>query len=389
MRITKLDGLRGIFSIMVVIYHYPQEFIPHFIHNFFIVAKSHLFVDFFFVLSGFVIAYNYNNRIRTGVALGEFIQKRFIRLYPLLLYTTFVFLFVVLGVKIFLPQFAKNSHSFLPAMIDTFSTLSFLNSTPIFADNFGGNKYGMNYPSWSISAEMFAYLFFGVVSLWAVKKKKNTVLISSIFIGMFFLLIKTVMKIEGNFDFVRGIISFNIGYVVYLYSRRRIGIRNGWEAALLSLFFGFLYFSSVIEGEIFIMLVDGCLIPLFFGLFIFVLLRTNGMVSKLMETRLFQFLGKISYSVYLNHAILVYIFPKAIFSVLQLQPSITMQIDTLILSLFVTILYSYFTYTVIELKGGRLVKELLSKRSPAPSAIPVKGASEERDQRFKRGKSKD
>ena len=75
MRITKLDGLRGIFSIMVVIYHYPQEFIPHFIHNFFIVAKSHLFVDFFFVLSGFVIAYNYNNRIRTGTAFGEFIQK--------------------------------------------------------------------------------------------------------------------------------------------------------------------------------------------------------------------------------------------------------------------------------------------------------------------------
>ena len=245
----------------------------------------------------------------------------------------------------------------------------------------------MNYPSWSISAEMFAYIFFGLVTLWAAKKKRNAIFISSIFIGMFFLLIKTLMGIEGNFDFVRGIVSFNIGYVVYLYSRKRIGIRNRWEVGLLSLFFGLLYFSSVLEDEIFITLVDACLIPLFFGLFIFVMLRTNGMVSKLMETRPLQFLGKISYSVYLNHAIIVYIIPKAIFTVLKLQPAITMGIDIMLLSLFVTIVYSYFTYTVIELKGGSWLKELLLRPSPAPSAIPVTGASDEGDQRSKRRKS--
>ena len=56
---------------MVAVYHYPVEYIPGFIHNSFIVSKSHLFVDFFFVLSGFVITYNYHNLINTRAELGR------------------------------------------------------------------------------------------------------------------------------------------------------------------------------------------------------------------------------------------------------------------------------------------------------------------------------
>ena len=135
MRITKLDGLRGVFSLMVAIYHYPVGYIPGFIHNSFIVTKSHLFVDFFFVLSGFVITYNYNNLINTRAELRRFVQKRFIRLYPLLLYTTLVCLFLIVGTGTFLPQFVNDKQSFWSSLIDTINTLLFLNSTPIFGDS--------------------------------------------------------------------------------------------------------------------------------------------------------------------------------------------------------------------------------------------------------------
>ncbi len=47
MRINKLDGLRGIFSLMVVLFHYRSEYIPDFIHNNFIIRQSGYFVDFF------------------------------------------------------------------------------------------------------------------------------------------------------------------------------------------------------------------------------------------------------------------------------------------------------------------------------------------------------
>ena len=57
---------------MVVFYHYPIDFIPHSVHDFFLVAKSYLFVDFFFVLSGFVISYNYDDHINNKGELGVF-----------------------------------------------------------------------------------------------------------------------------------------------------------------------------------------------------------------------------------------------------------------------------------------------------------------------------
>lgn len=261
MRITKLDGLRGVFSLMVVFYHYPIDFIPHSVHDFFLVAKSYLFVDFFFVLSGFVISYNYDDHINNKGELGVFMRKRFIRLYPLLIFSTLVFLFVTLGVKIFLPQFASNKDSFLPAILDTINTLTFLNSTPIFDDNFGGNSYGMNYPSWSISAEMFAYFFFGIITLWAVRKKKNIILASSIFIGMAFLLTKNLIGLEGNFDFVRGILSFNIGYFVYLFTRNGRMTNNNWEIVVLVIFFGLFYVASLVDGGVARTLVEACVIP--------------------------------------------------------------------------------------------------------------------------------
>ncbi len=58
MRIKKLDGMRGVFSLMVVVFHYPKDYLPKIIHNNFLVVNSDSFVDFFFVLSGFVISYS-------------------------------------------------------------------------------------------------------------------------------------------------------------------------------------------------------------------------------------------------------------------------------------------------------------------------------------------
>ena len=79
MRITKLDGLRGICSLMVVFYHYGETLIPDFIFNNFIIRQSWSFVDFFFVLSGFVIVYNYKNLCNVH-DFWLYLKKRFIRL---------------------------------------------------------------------------------------------------------------------------------------------------------------------------------------------------------------------------------------------------------------------------------------------------------------------
>ncbi|MBQ9554903.1 MAG: acyltransferase [Muribaculaceae bacterium] len=65
-----LDGLRGVAALLVVVYHVFECFdwtpVPH----------GYLAVDFFFVLSGFVIGYAYDSRWNEGLTVGHFFKRR-------------------------------------------------------------------------------------------------------------------------------------------------------------------------------------------------------------------------------------------------------------------------------------------------------------------------
>jgi peptidoglycan/LPS O-acetylase OafA/YrhL len=76
-----LDGLRGIAALAVVVLH-ANQFIRFTTFH----PSTYLAVDFFFILSGFVIAYAYDERIKAGLHLGPFLRLRLIRLYPMLFF---------------------------------------------------------------------------------------------------------------------------------------------------------------------------------------------------------------------------------------------------------------------------------------------------------------
>ena len=78
-----LDGLRGVAAIMVIIYHL---FETHSLGNHLIQIINHgyLAVDFFFMLSGFVIGYAYDARW-DKMTLGTFFKRRIIRLHPMVI----------------------------------------------------------------------------------------------------------------------------------------------------------------------------------------------------------------------------------------------------------------------------------------------------------------
>ena len=75
-----LDGLRGMAALAVVVFHFMEVIEPDYSRNF--IGHGFLAVDFFFCLSGFVIAYAYDGRI-DSLGLGEFFRSRLIRLHPL------------------------------------------------------------------------------------------------------------------------------------------------------------------------------------------------------------------------------------------------------------------------------------------------------------------
>jgi peptidoglycan/LPS O-acetylase OafA/YrhL len=76
---TLLDGLRSVAALAVVAYHFgDRAALPA------LFPRGYLAVDFFFVLSGFVLAYAYGDRLRTSLAARTYIVHRLIRLLPIL-----------------------------------------------------------------------------------------------------------------------------------------------------------------------------------------------------------------------------------------------------------------------------------------------------------------
>lgn len=77
-----LDGLRGIAALIVVAFHIFEAHTPNRFEQ--IINHGYLAVDFFFLLSGFVIGYAYDDRW-TNLTIGEFFKRRLIRLQPMVI----------------------------------------------------------------------------------------------------------------------------------------------------------------------------------------------------------------------------------------------------------------------------------------------------------------
>lgn len=166
-----LDGLRGVAALMVLWYHIFEGFafaegsiIETFNHG-------HLGVDFFFILSGFVISYAYDDRWHIGksqktkgksLTLGKFIKRRLIRLHPMLVMGAFIGLITFLiqgGVK-----WDGSSTPLHWTLIAFLLTLFFIPAYPGAEYDIRGNgeMYPLNGPSWSLFFEYIGNILYAI-----------------------------------------------------------------------------------------------------------------------------------------------------------------------------------------------------------------------------------
>ena len=345
-----LDGIRGFAAVMVFFYHYSLElFDPLALYaHFYVFRVSYAFVDFFFVLSGFVIASNYLGKINSMRAFKDFSLKRLIRLYPLLFATVMVFVVLKLYAFLFTDfNFNSESYSLEVLFIETIEPLTFMNSTPIIT-----SKNGMNPVSWSISAEMIAYMLFAVFCFFLPRKKWPFVV--SILLGVVFMIYQERYLYTGDFGFVRGFINFSSGVLIFhLYSKVKtnVNLTKVLEGVFIFLVLATLALIAFNDNELW-----NLLLPITFSLGVYVFAQEQGLLSKILKTKVMQFLGKISYSFYLNHFIVLWVYYQVVWKVLKLSPSPIVSFVGGIVVLFFVIIVSSFTYKWVELFWSRKLK---------------------------------
>ena len=154
-----LDGLRGVAALMVIFYHVFEAFATSPIDQRF--NHGYLAVDFFFILSGFVIGYAYDDRWKT-MTTKDFIKRRLIRLHPM------VVLGAVLGVIAFCIQGCEKwdgtqvsiSMVMLALLINLFLIPAVPGSGPEIRGN--GEMYPLNGPSWSLFFEYIGNIMYAL-----------------------------------------------------------------------------------------------------------------------------------------------------------------------------------------------------------------------------------
>ncbi len=150
-----LDGLRGIAAVSVLVFHFMEIVISDYSKNF--IGHGFLAVDFFFCLSGFVIAYAYDDRIQK-IGLKDFFKARLIRLHPLVISGS------VLGLLTFLfDPFGGHPELYNAGRIILIFVLSMLVIPfPVMRDRFY-NLFSFNAPAWSLFWEYVANIVYAFI----------------------------------------------------------------------------------------------------------------------------------------------------------------------------------------------------------------------------------
>jgi peptidoglycan/LPS O-acetylase OafA/YrhL len=382
-RFEVLDAWRGLSASLVALFHLQAY--SH-IYELSLLRHSYLFVDFFFVLSGFVITANYREKLLSGFSFWQFMLLRFGRLYPL----HFAILIAFIGLEVVRYRFAGllggeiGSKFSGPNSVDAILTNMLLIQGLHVHDGLTWNM-----PSWSVSVEFYTYAIFGIALL--LLRNWIYLLIVFVFVTAPFFLFIFVGHIDTQYDFgiIRSVLGFFVGFVCYdLYllikqsSLLRTGMLNAAEILCAGLLVLFVWFCG--DGP------ASLAAPAVFGLAVLTFSFEGGFVSKILRARPFVFLGALSYSIYMVH-MLVQLGMHYALQLAERKMGIALFSEGRVgaemwqgdlwygVALGLIVGVSYLTYNLIEQPGRRQSRILANAffATVEPSALPLSEKSKQ------------
>lgn len=301
--------MRGVAALLVAFFHlrYGVMGVPFFdayIFSFRFGDRGYLWVDFFFILSGFILAYRYGEACRTlsWRSYGHFVWQRFARIWPLH-FVTMGFAMVYLLVK-----YGR----------------AYLTGGSIVTNLFLVHSWGyyfappLNFPSWSLSCEWGAYLFLPLYLLLLHPLRRSLVHVLSIG-GLFAFLVwyanrfgaGTLDELRERWGLGRCLIEVAVGvslFRLHVALRAWADLRRGIHARRLTR--GFDLLAAIIFCAVFVVFTctksDLYFVPLA-GALILALSLADGPFSFLLQRRPMVLLGEISFSIYMLHGFVLWI----------------------------------------------------------------------------------
>ncbi len=307
MKFGALESWRGVLALLVAAYHLTAAGAFYGVP---LIRHGDLAVPFFFVLSGFVLTHAYGERLNTGRDAARFAIRRFGRLYPLHIAT----LMAVLGLELI--KWGLVQHG----MASDHPPFTGSSSLPTLAANlvllqavisFG--EFSWNIPSWSISVEAFVCAAYALLALAAGSRLRVAVrwafavfavlVIAYDLSGLKLHIISGQGLLEGLFGFLAGAVAYQVFIAVR--ERGRAGVMRWptvFEAAALAAAFTVFWFRP-----------PGLLIPILtFAAVILIFAGDAGRISAALNTAVPRYLGRISYSIYLVHFVLLMVLNRGL-----------------------------------------------------------------------------
>jgi peptidoglycan/LPS O-acetylase OafA/YrhL len=291
-----LDGLRGTAAIMVVLFHI-MGMAAGWADSGQLLHHAALAVDFFFALSGFVIAYAYDDRW-ASMTTSQFIATRLIRLHPL------VILGAVLGLLSFVfDPFADNQKIIPLAIVLRDFALACLILPHAALPNRWTDSHSLNSPAWSLMQEYIGNLAYVLL----LRRLKTGLLGVVVVIAAWFVahMVWSANSMDQGSDWTtiwgaptRMAFSFTLGLWLYRVRHRFAKVGLGWAVLSMILAAAFampLVPKAIPHGN---GLYEAAMVALLFPLIILCGAHSN---IGTLEMRVCKFAGRISYPLYILH----------------------------------------------------------------------------------------
>lgn len=310
-----LDGLRGVAALLVVWYHIFEGFATSPLDQRF--NHGYLAVDFFFILSGFVIGYAYDDRWKGRMTTGEFFKRRLIRLHPM------VVLAAVLGAVTFAVQGRVQWNGTpvgVPAlMLALLLGMLLIPALPGSAAEVRGNgeMFPLNGPSWSLFFEYLGNILYALL----LRRLPTRALTAVVAVSGLGLAAYAVGNLSGfghlgvgwsllDYNLPGGLLRLGFSFSAGLLLSRRfrpVAIRGAfWVCSIaVALLLGIPHLGGS-EAPWMNGLYDAACVLFIFPALVWI--AASGRTTDRLSSRICKFLGDISYPLYIIHYPFMYLF---------------------------------------------------------------------------------